>query len=108
MEEAAESRNTGFFRGVIAESYRDPRGNDRERIITGIRGFFLANAKIEAIVRVTEVRLDGLASARVVLQLALLREPGGRSLLGFDGDLRTVELEFLRDDAWMLIGAQWD
>lgn len=108
MEEAVEARDTGFFRGVIADSYRDTRGNDRQRLIDAIRGFFLTNPRIEAVVRVSEVRLDGAASAEVVVQVALLRESGGASLLGFEGDLSTVELEFLRDGDWKLIGAEWE
>ena len=108
MEVATESRNTGFFRGIVAESYRDARGNDRERLINLIRAFFLTNSKVEAIVRVQEVSLDGDASAEVTLQTALLSETNGRSLFGLDGDFYTVELEFLQTGGdWMLIGADW-
>lgn len=108
METAAESRDTGFFRGVVADSYRDARGNDRDRIIDLVRAFFLTNSSIEAVVRVDDVSLDGSDSADVELQLALLSSASGRSLLGLDGQLRRVDLEFLRIDGdWMLIGADW-
>ncbi len=108
MEDAAESRNTGFFRGVVADSYRDGRGNDRERLIGLIRGFFLTNANVEAIVRVQEVTLASPESAEVALQAALLSGNGGRSLFGVDGDFYLVELEFVQFGGdWMLIGADW-
>lgn len=108
METAVEARDTGYFRGVIADSFRDARGNDRGRIIDLIRGFFLANPRIEAIVRVEDVTLDGPDSARVTVQAALLSAAGGRSLLGVDGDLYSADLELLRiDGEWRLIGADW-
>lgn len=108
IEAATESRDTGFFREVIAESYQDSHGNDRERAIDVIRGFFLVNSRIEAIVRVQDVILDGAQSAEVSLQLALLSEAGGRSLLGVDGDFYFVDLEFLRIGGdWRIIGAGW-
>ena len=108
MESAVEARDTAFFRGVIGASYRDGRGNDREGLINAIRGFFLTNPKIEAIVRVVRVRIDSLDSADVVLQVALLRGVGGPSLLGFEADFRTIELELVRDDEWSVIGASWE
>jgi hypothetical protein len=107
-ETAVESRNTSFFRGVIGDSYLDSRGNDRDRLIDAIRAFFLTNSQIEAIVRVQEVRVDGPDSARIVLQVALLRETDGAPLFGFDADLRTLELEALRNGAWEIIGAEWE
>jgi hypothetical protein len=108
MEVATESRNTGFFRDIIADSYRDSRGNDRQQIINVIRGFFLTNSQIEAIVRVQDVVLDGMDSANVTIQAALLSEAGGRSLLGVDGDFYVAEFEFLRIDGdWRIIGGSW-
>ena len=45
---AVEERDTGFFRGVVAESFIDAQGNDREQVINMIRAFFLLNTEIEA------------------------------------------------------------
>jgi hypothetical protein len=107
-EVATEERNTGFFRRVIARSYQDARGNDRESLINLVRGFFLTNTQIEALVRVDDVQLDGEDSAKVSIQVALLSEDGGRSLLGVDGDFYSIDLEFLRIDGdWQVIGSGW-
>jgi hypothetical protein len=107
METAVEARDTAFFRGLIAASYRDDHGNDRERLINAIRGFFLTNPRIEAIVRIDDVRVNAPDSADIVLQVALVRGAGGPSLFGFGADFRAIELELVRDEDWYVIGAYW-
>src|SRR5688500_6157191 len=51
-EAAAEDRDIGFFRDVLGESYRDARGNDREEMLRKLRGYFIANQRIEIVSRV--------------------------------------------------------
>lgn len=97
---ATEARDTGYFRDIVAESYVDSRGNDRDHIIDLVRGFFLVNAQIEAAATIVDVVWDGAESARLVLDARI------------DGNMSTVtqrlEIELLRDgSAWTVIGARW-
>ena len=99
--EATGERDTGYFRGIIADSYIDFRGNDRDRAIELIRGFFLLNSQIEADARIIDVEWNGTESARMTVAAKL------------DGNLRSVspqlELELLRDGSdWSVIGARWE
>lgn len=108
-ERAAEARDTGFFRGVIAESYRDARGNDRERLIETIRAYFFAHQSIEMFLRIEDLRLSGRDAANVALTAGVLGRRAGASMLGgFEGRLYRLDLEFVESGGdWQLIGASW-
>ena len=108
-ERAAEARDTGFFRDLLAEGYRDDRGNDRAAAIQLVRGFFLANQKVEIVSHVEQVTLEGSDAARVVVQAGLGGQRSGASLLGgLHGDLYRFRLELVNEDGdWRIIGAQW-
>lgn len=109
-EVAVESRDTGHFRGLIADSYIDARGNDRERLINLIRGYFLANQSIDVLSRIETVELRGEDAAEIVVLAGLLaRRPGAGLLEGFDGRLYRLELELVENDGdWQIIGASWE
>jgi len=109
-EIAAESRDTGHFRRLIADSYFDAHGNDRERVINLIRGYFLANQSIDVLSRIESVELRGDDAAEVILLAGILaRRPGEGFLEGFDGRLYRFELELVESGGdWQIIGADWE
>jgi len=106
--EAAEGRDTGFFSDVVGDAYRDARGNDREQLLRSIRGYFIANQRIEVVSRVDEVVLEGADAARAVVHAGLLGRAGARLSDGVDADLYRFDLELVNDDGeWKIIGAKW-
>jgi hypothetical protein len=109
-EQAAEARDTGFFREALGAGYRDARGNDHERLVSSIRGYFLVNQRIEVVSQVDEVVLEGSDAARAVVHAGMLGQRNGASLLGgVEADLYRFELELVNDDGeWRIIGATWD
>ena len=109
-EVAGEARDTGHFRGLIADSYADARGNDRERLINLIRGYFLAHQSIDVFTRIETVELSGEDAAEIVVLAGILaRQPGEGLLTGFDGRLYRLELELVENDGdWQVIGAEWE
>lgn len=108
-EAAAEGRDTGFFGDVLAESYRDARGNDREEMLRRLRGYFIANQRIEIVSRVDEIVIDGEGAARVVVHAGMLGRRTGAPLIdGIDADLYRFELELVSaGGGWQLIGADF-
>ena len=107
-EAAAEERDGGFFRGLLAPDFRDARGNDRDAMLNLVRGYLLTYSNIEIISRVEEVNLSGADAAHVVLQAAIVsRRAGQRLLSGVDGQMYRIELELVRDDDWRVIGASY-
>jgi len=109
-EAAAEARDTGYFRDLIAASYVDSRGNDRDRLIDAIRGYFFTNPRIDVVTRIEETELLGRDAARVVLLAGVLGRGGGAGVLGgFDGRVYEVELELVATGGdWQIIGARWE
>ncbi len=109
-EAAAQSRDTSYFRDLVAESYVDNRGNDRERVISLIRGYFLVNQDIDVVTRLQSVELHGRDAANVVMLAGILgRRPGEGILPGFDGRLYRLDLELVESGGdWQVIGASWE
>ena len=108
-EDAAEARETRFFRDAISASYADRRGQRRDDVIDVIRGVFLTNASLEVVSRIESIELAGADVATVRLQAALVGKREGASLLDVDGDLYRIELELVRESgAWSVIGADWE
>lgn len=109
-EIAAEERETGHFRRLLSDSYIDVRGNDRDRMIDIIRGYFLTHQSLEVVTRIESIVLNGTDAAEVSLLAGLLGQREGASLLGgLDGRLYDVELELVREGGdWQIIGAGWE
>ncbi len=109
-EEAAEARDVGFFSDVLADSYRDTRGQDREETLRTLRGFFIANQRIEIVSRVDEVVLEGADAARAVVHAGMIGQRTGAPILGgVEGDLYRFELELVNQGGdWRIIGASVD
>lgn len=108
-EQAAEQRDAGYFRDLLAASYRDARGNDREAMLRLIRGYFLTHSHVEVVSRVDSVELEGADAARAVLHAGLIGSRAGESLLGgMEGQLYRIEVELVaQDGTWRVIGASW-
>ena len=108
-EQAAEARDTGFFRDLIGTSYRDARGNDREQLVNLVRGLFIANQRVEIASRIDAVELEGADAARAIVYAGMLGQRAGAELLGgMSADLYRFELELVNDGGdWQIIGATW-
>jgi hypothetical protein len=107
--EAAEARDTSFFADVVGDAYRDARGNDREQLLRSVRGYFIANQRIEVLSRVESVVLEGDDAARAVVHAGLMGRAGAGLADGVDADLYRFDLELVNDDGeWKIIGASWN
>jgi hypothetical protein len=107
--EAAEARDGGFFAEVIGTSYRDAYGNDRAELVRTVRGYFLANQRVQVVSRIDEVMIEGGDAARATVHAGLIGQQTGAALLGgLGGDLYRFDLELVNDDGdWRIIGATW-
>ena len=108
-EEAAEARDVGFFGELVGAGYRDARGNDRDELIRMVRGYFIANQRIEIVSRVDEVVLEGADAARAVVHAGMVGQRAGAALIGgVEADLYRFELELVNDGGdWRIIGADY-
>jgi len=108
-EAAAEARDAGFFGDLIATSYSDSRGNDRAAVMRLVRGYFLANQRVEIVSRVDDVRLMGDDAAEAVVYAGIAGQRSGAERLGGIGvDLYRFDLELVSEGGeWQIIGARW-
>jgi hypothetical protein len=108
-EEAAEARDVGFFSGVLADGYRDTRGNDREAMLRTLRGYFIANQRIEVLSRVDEIVIEADGSARAVVHAGMAGRRADAALIdGIDVDLYRFELSLVDDGGgWQVINADF-
>jgi hypothetical protein len=108
-EAAAEARDAGFFGDLIAASYSDSRGNDRAAVMRLVRGYFLANQRVEILSRVDDVRLMGDDAAEAVVYAGIAGQRSGAERLGGIGvDLYRFDLELVSEGGeWQIIGARW-
>jgi hypothetical protein len=108
-EQAAEERDVGFFGSVLGAGYRDSRGNDRDELIRLLRGYFLANQRVEIVSRVDEIVLEGEDAARAVVHAGLVGQRSGATLIdGVQADLYRFEVELVNDGGeWQIIGADF-
>ena len=108
-EEAAEARDVGFFGGALADDYRDARGNDRAEMLRKLRGYFIANQRIEILSRVDEIVVEDDGSARAVVHAGMVGRRAGAALIdGIDADLYRFELTLVNDGAeWQVASADF-
>ncbi len=108
-EQAAEARDAGFFADLVGSGYRDAQGHDRDELLRTLRGYFIANQRVEIVSRIDDVELEGSDAARVVLHAGMLgQRSGATALAGVDADLYRFELELVNDGGdWRIIGAEW-
>jgi hypothetical protein len=109
-EVAAEARDVGFFGDAIGANYRDARGNDREAMLRMLRGYFIANQRIEIVSRIDEVVIEGGDAARAVVHAGMVGRRTDAPLIdGLDADLYRFELELVNDGGnWQVIGADFE
>jgi hypothetical protein len=107
-ETAAEERDGGFFRDLIAPGYRDERGRNRDELLNLIRGYLLAHSNIEIITYVDEIVIESAEAARVVVRAGMAGQRAGEPLLGgIEGQLYRIELKLSNDDSWRVTEASW-
>ena len=92
-ETAAEQRDASDVLAFVADDYEDANGFDKTQLRNFLRGYFLANPKIELLVTVDglEFPADGLAQAELTVTRVSLSDPDRVHLAV---ELRRVEGEW--------------
>jgi len=105
-ELAAEEKDRGDLLDMIAESYADSRGNDRESVGNILRVYFFRQESIALLTTIDEITFYDDSAALVNLTVGMAGTNSGA--LGFRADAYRFELELQKpDDEWQLIGARW-
>ena len=104
-EEAAESRDLGDIRPLIADEYSDKRGYDKDQIQDLLRLLFLTHQSIHLLVHIESVDLPSTDVANVV---ALVGMADTADTLP-DVDLYQFEVQLIDqgDGEWQVVNADW-
>lgn len=96
VEQAAEARDASDVLEHVASGYRDERGFDKTRLQSFLRGYFLANPKVDVRVDIESLELPVPDLAQVRVDVAVLPA----------GDRATLDVELRRQDGdWQVVRA---
>jgi len=76
-EAAAEDRDASDVLALVADDYEDANGFDRAQLRDFLRGYFLANPRLELLVNVDSLEFpaDGIAQAGLTVTRVSLSDP---------------------------------
>ena len=104
--EAAENKERRELVGMIAPSYADARGNDRDEIDRILRAYFFRQHEIALISRIEEITVYDDTAAKLILTVGMAGTNDG--VLGFSADAYRFEMEVEKASGeWKLISARW-
>ncbi len=109
-EGAAERREIGVLKNLVAEGYKDSRGYDKRSIVRLVQGYLLRHRNIYLLTKVDTVVLPNPDSAFTSLLLAMAgrRIETPEDLWNVRAELLQVELEWKHTDGeWRVVGADW-
>lgn len=103
--ELAEAKDRGALVDMISPRYADARGNDRDDIDKLFRLYFLRVHTVALVTRIEELAVYDGTAGRVVLTVGMAGTHDGT--FGFSADAYRFDMEFERDDDWLLTSARW-
>lgn len=109
-ELAAEARDAGELRGLVADDYRDASGRDADEIRGILHSYLIAHQSIRLISRIDSIELEGTEQARVMVTVGMLgRDADSDSNWDLAGDVYRFDLRLAREegDDWRVIRAGW-
>ena len=104
-ESAAEARDAGALRELIADDYHDGAGRDADEIRRHLHGYLIAHQSIHLITRIDAIEVEGSAVARAQVTIGML---GRESDSSWDlaAEVRHFDLRLARvDDEWRVTRA---
>ena len=109
-EEAAEARDLGAIKDLIAETYNDNRRRSKRDLVAITARYFLANKNIHIFTRIGELVFPEPDRAQVKLYVAMAGQNISDldALLNMQADLYRFDLTLARiDQEWQLTSADW-
>lgn len=109
-EEAAETRNLGDLKKLIAENYQDDHRRTRRDIVALAARYFLTNKNIHVFSRIGEMSFLDSGKAKLVLYVAMTGQNVSDldSLLNMQAELYLFDMHLaLNGKKWQLMSADW-
>lgn len=108
-EQAAEARDAFALRALVADDYRDGRGNGAEDIRRYVHGYLLAHQSVHLLVKIEEIELPATDLARLRATVAMVgKDAEGASAWDLAADVYEFDVSLARDGGdWRVIRADW-
>lgn len=108
-EMAAEARDTSALFDLVADDYRDGRGNGAAEIRRYVYGYLVAHQSVHLLVRIDELELVATDLARLSATVAMVgREAEGASAWDLAADIHELDVTLAREDGeWRVTRADW-
>jgi hypothetical protein len=104
--EAAENKQRRKLINMVAASYTDARGHNRDKIERMLWVYFNRQDKIGLLPRIEEITIYDDTAAKIVMTVGMAGTNDG--LLGFSADAYHFALELEKAAGeWLLISARW-
>lgn len=102
----AEEKDRRALMDMIAASYTDARGNERDDIENLFRVYFLRQNNVSLLISIDDIEVYGDSAAQLTMTVGMAATNEGT--LGFSADAYNFEMELeRRDDEWLLYSARW-
>lgn len=109
-EMAAEQRQSGVLKEMIADDYRDGRGWDRRQVARVVHGILLRRRQVNLFTVIREVRVIEPTQVRAVVLVAMSGRPvtDAEQLAELRASLWRFEVWFkYHDSEWRVLRADW-
>ncbi len=108
-EQAAEARDASALLDLVADDYRDPRGNGAEEIRRYVRGYLVAHQSIALLTRIDSIELPATDLARVQATVGMVgKEAEAAGAWDLAADLYEFDVTLAREDGeWRVTRAEW-
>ena len=104
--EAAQNKERRELMGMVAKSYVDARGNERDDIDSMLRVYFLRQNRIALLPKIEEITVYDDTAGKIVMTVGMAGTNDG--VLGFSADAYRFNLELEKEaNEWQLISARW-
>ena len=106
---AAEDKDTGALKDMVAEDYSDQRNFDKKKLFTMVRGLFFRHKNIYLFRKIKDICITGTnnASVEVFVAMAGRQISDITSLTSFRASVYRFNLELTKQDEWQVLQARW-
>ena len=108
-EQAAEARDAFALRALVADDYRDDRGQGAEDIRRYVHGYLLAHQSVHLLVRIEDIELKATDLARLRATVAMVgQEAEAASAWDLAADVYEFDVTLAEEDGeWRVTRADW-
>lgn len=108
-ETRAEERKTSELMEMVADSFTGARRYDKKQLEKLLRLYFFRHQKIYLLTRVKALQLTAADHANVTVFVAMAGTAISEiaQITSLRGNIYRFDLEFIKDDDWLLSAATW-